>query len=77
MPYHNGEGANGVQNERTPTMTHDSARRQGLEPVYPEGHQYGDRVFWDAREGRHYDAYTDCYLGNRFDPVQMNIQAGD
>ena len=49
-------------------MTHDRARLQGLEPVYPEAHELGQRVYWDAREGKYYDAGTDLYLED-FDPT--------
>ena len=48
-------------------MTHATAQQQGLEPVFPEAHQLGLRIFWDAREGQYYDAGTDLYLFD-FDP---------
>ena len=34
----------------------------GLEYVFPEGHQYHDRIFWDIEEGSYYDRYTDLYI---------------
>jgi hypothetical protein len=34
----------------------------GLERVFSKGHQYHDRVFYDAREGQYYDRGTDLYL---------------
>ena len=49
-------------------MTHETARKQNLEPIYPETHELGQRVFWDPREGKYYDAATDLFLED-FDPV--------
>lgn len=49
-------------------MTHKTAKKQGLEPVYPEGTQLADRIFYDTKAGRYYDAHTDLYLYD-FDPV--------
>lgn len=49
-------------------MTHETARKQGLEPVYPVGTQWSDRIFYDTREGQYYDAYTDLYMSD-FDPI--------
>jgi hypothetical protein len=34
----------------------------GLERVFPAGHQYHDRIFYDTREGKYYDRYTDFFL---------------
>lgn len=34
----------------------------GLERVFPAGHQYHDRLFYDVREGSYYDRHTDLYL---------------
>lgn len=50
-------------------MTHDTARKLNLEPIYPEHTQWADRIFYDPREGQYYDAYTDLYLYD-FDPVK-------
>ena len=50
-------------------MTHDTAKKQGLETVYPVGHNLSERIFWDARAGQYYDAATDLYLFD-FDPVR-------
>jgi len=50
-------------------MTHETAIKQGLEPVYPEAHELGQRVFWDPREGQYYDAGTDLFLWG-FDPTR-------
>lgn len=33
-----------------------------LERVFSEGHQYHDRIFYDPREGKYYDAHTDLYI---------------
>jgi len=35
---------------------------QGLETVFSVGHQYHDRIYWDNREGKYYDRYSDVYL---------------
>jgi hypothetical protein len=48
-------------------MTHNTARKQGLDPIYPENHPLGQRIFYDIREGQYYDAATDLYLVN-YDP---------
>jgi hypothetical protein len=34
----------------------------GLERVFPAGHQYHDRIFYDAKEGSYYDRHTDFYI---------------
>jgi hypothetical protein len=34
----------------------------GLERVFPAGHQYHDRIFYDAAEGQYYDRGSDFYL---------------
>ena len=34
----------------------------GLERVFPDGHRYADRLFYDAREGSYYDKHTDLFL---------------
>lgn len=34
----------------------------GLERVFPAGHQYHDRLFYDVREGSYYDRATDLYI---------------
>jgi hypothetical protein len=51
-------------------MTHETAKKQGLEPVYPVGHNFSDRIFYDPREGKYYDSYSDFYLYD-FDPVMI------
>lgn len=33
-----------------------------LEHVFPKGHQYHDRIFYDYQEGQYYDKGTDMYL---------------
>jgi hypothetical protein len=33
-----------------------------LEPVFPAGHRYADRLYYDAREGSYYDAARDWYI---------------
>lgn len=43
-------------------MTHKTAIKQGLEPVYPESHELGEWVFYDTSAGRYYDAGSDMYL---------------
>lgn len=35
----------------------------GLERVFPVGHRYHDRLFYDAREGSYYDLHRDWYIG--------------
>lgn len=40
-----------------------------LEPVFSKGHQFADRIFYDRKEGKYYDKYTDIYLG--LDEVKM------
>jgi hypothetical protein len=34
----------------------------GLERVFPKGHRYYDRLFYDTKEGMYYDLNTDLYL---------------
>jgi hypothetical protein len=43
-------------------MTHTTAIKQNLEPVYPEIHHLGQQVFYDKYEGKYYDSSTDLYL---------------
>ena len=43
-------------------MTHTTAKKFGLEPVFPENHEHGSRIFWDKFEGKYYDSHTDLYL---------------
>jgi len=50
-------------------MTHATARRQGLDSVYPETHEMGQRIFYDPMEGRYYDAATDLYLDPSWTPT--------
>ena len=33
-----------------------------LEQVFSNGHQFADRIFYDAGEGKYYDKYSDVYL---------------
>ena len=40
----------------------DAKMRHGLEQVFPDGHQYADRLYYDPREGQYYDAYSDWYI---------------
>ena len=56
-------------------VTHKQAKQQNLEPVYPEGHELGERIFWDPNEGEYYDASTDLYLWG-FDPVTQTCRSG-
>lgn len=49
-------------------MTHETAKQFGLESVFPEGSEWGDRIFYDSKEGKYYDAYDDLYLED-FDPL--------
>jgi hypothetical protein len=37
-------------------------KMDGLERIFPEGHQYHDRIFYDAREGSYYDRGSDFYI---------------
>lgn len=50
-------------------MTKETAHRQGLEVVFPEGHELHRRIFWDKNEGSYYDVGSDLYLDKDFDPV--------
>jgi len=52
-------------------MDQDTAKSQGLEPVFPVGHQLADRIFYDTREGQYYDSGTDLYLWD-YDPITHN-----
>lgn len=36
--------------------------RPGLESVFPRGHRYADRLYYDPKEGAYYDAHSDLYL---------------
>ena len=56
-----------IRNWEGNKMTHATAKQQGLEPVFPESHEYGGRYFYDPAEGKYYDANTDLYLED-FDP---------
>jgi len=49
-------------------MTHATAKKQGLEPIYPIGHELSEVVFYDRSVGKYYDATTDLYLEN-FNPL--------
>lgn len=51
-------------------MTHETAKKQNLEPVFPEKHGLGTVIFWDSREGKYYDASTDLYLDD-YDPLEQ------
>lgn len=33
-----------------------------LETVFSPGHQFHDRIYYDAKEGAYYDRYSDIYL---------------
>ena len=46
----------------------------GMEPVYPSGHKYGGRIYYDSKEGKYYDRNSDMYLHLDFDPVKMNLK---
>lgn len=50
-------------------MTHETAKKQGLDPIYPKEHDLGLRIFYDTKEGKFYDAECDLYLEN-FDPIK-------
>ena len=43
-------------------MTHETAKRQGLDPVFPENSPNGMRIFYDNKEGRYYDAAIDMFI---------------
>ena len=43
-------------------MTHKIAREQGLDPIYPENTEKGQRIFYDPKEGKYYDSFTDLYF---------------
>ncbi len=45
-------------------MTPETARKQGLEVVYPKGHELHEWIFWDPKEGKYYDSSTDLFLEN-------------
>lgn len=34
----------------------------GLERVFPKGHQFYDRIWYDPKEGKYYDRNCDFYL---------------
>lgn len=51
-------------------MTHKTAIKQGLEPIFPEDTEKGQRYFYDTQEGKYYDAMTDLYLYD-FDPCNL------
>lgn len=52
-------------------MTHETARKQRLEPVYPENTQEGQFIFYDMNVGLYYDSSTDLYLDKDFDPTTI------
>jgi hypothetical protein len=37
-------------------------KMDGLERVFPAGHQYHDRLFYDVKEGSYYDLHGDLYI---------------
>jgi len=39
-----------------------SAKQQGLEVVFSPGNQWHERIFYDPKEGKYYDANSDVYL---------------
>jgi hypothetical protein len=49
-------------------MNAATAKRQGLEVVYPKGHNLHETVFYDSQAGQYYDSSTDLYLWG-YDPV--------
>lgn len=34
----------------------------GLERIFSVGHEYHDRIFYDAVEGSYYDRHTDLFI---------------
>ncbi len=36
--------------------------RNDLETVFSEGHPHHYRIFYDAKEGKYYDAHCDLYI---------------
>jgi len=37
-------------------------KRHGLENVFSPPNQWHDRIYYDSKEGKYYDAYSDVYL---------------
>lgn len=56
-------------------MTHEIARKLGLDPVYPSGHELGNVVFYDFAEGKYYDASVDMYLDDRDSRIPLNTRS--
>ena len=52
-------------------MTHKTAIKQGLEPIFAEHTELGQRYFYDKAEGKYYDAATDLFMGDDFDPANL------
>lgn len=38
------------------------AEKMGLEVIFSVNHQLHDRIFYDKKEGKYYDRYSDIYL---------------
>lgn len=43
-------------------MTHDTAKKQGLEPIFPECTEAGTLIFYDPKEGKYYHSGTDMFF---------------
>lgn len=41
---------------------YEVVRRPGLENVFMPPNQWHDRIYYDPKEGKYYDAYADLYL---------------
>ena len=52
-------------------MRHATAKKQGLEPIFAEDSELGQRMFYDSKEGKYYDATTDLYYYDGFDPRKL------
>lgn len=46
-------------------MNHRTAISQALDPVFPEAHPMGKRIFLDRHAASYYDAGTDLYVSDR------------
>jgi len=53
-------------------MKHSTAKQQNLEPIFPENHELGQRIFYDPKEGRYYDAFTDFYMDQDYNPLSYS-----
>jgi hypothetical protein len=45
-----------------PRQKQAEVTRPGLENVFPVGNQWHDRIYYDPKEGKYYDAYSDFYI---------------